>query len=897
VAEEFLSEPLIKTKLCTPQPRSSLVARPDLLAQLAEGSQRALTLLCAPAGYGKTTLLTEFIAERKKTEKLPSCFCWLSLDEGDNDPVRFLAYLVKALDQALPGTGAQASTLLHSFPPPPVRSILILLINALHDLVTPIYLVLDDYQFISNPTIHEGIAFLLDHLPANLHLMIATRSDPPLPLARLRGRNLLLELRSEDLRFTADEAADFLNQVMHLPLSDQEITTLENRTEGWIAGLQMAAVSMQGRSDFAGFIQAFTGSHRYILDYLTGEALDGQPLEIRDFLLRTSILHRFCASLCADVLGLDELAARESLAYLDRANLFLVALDDEYCWFRYHHLFSDLLLARLKQTQPVLISQLHERALEWFERNGFILEAIQQSFSAQDYERAGELIERYGPTSWSHSDPSILSLALNLPPQLLVKKPRLGLYQAWIWIAQGQARSADPLLLELAEHLPAGSLKPEERWMQAVRDLLWSYTHMTGEVINQDLPDFEALDFMPVQDLGLHSTADVMFAFLLCRRGELEAAAEILFRCVERDMAADGTTAIPVAIPFLARIRLMQGKLHSAANLCREYLEPITPKGESFFYTGGSLNIVLGEVLREWNDLTGAEAQIRAGIEVNLPRHNLMTDVIGYLALARVQEAGGDLQAAFDTMGMLEGMLQGHTRPPDQEDELRAMKVRLWLAKNDIVSAGIWADQLVLGDPNDSRYELDCISLARVRIAQERYAETHSILENLIQIKDVEKRPNRQMKIDLLLAAALAGQKRFPEAFQALESCLSLAEPEGYMRLFLDAGRPLQELLNAYLRTKNPICRDFVQKILAGFSSQSQSSRAGKSQASLAEPLTARELEVLSWMIAGFSNRQIAEQLILSEGTIKFHVHNILGKLQVHSRSEAIASARKLDLS
>jgi LuxR family maltose regulon positive regulatory protein len=248
-------------------------------------------------------------------------------------------------------------------------------------------------------------------------------------------------------------------------------------------------------------------------------------------------------------------------------------------------------------------------------------------------------------------------------------------------------------------------------------------------------------------------------------------------------------------------------------------------------------------------------------------------------------------------MGTLEGMLQGHTRPPDQEDELRALKVRLWLAKSDIVSAGVWADQLVLGDPNDPRYELDCISLARVRIAQERYAEAHSILGKLIQIKDVEKRSNRQMKIDLLLAVALAGQKRFPEAFQALESCLSLAEPEGYMRLFLDTGRPLQELLNAYLRTKNPIFRAFVEKILVGFGGQSQASPAGKSQASLAEPLTAREREVLSWMVAGFSNRQIADQLILSEGTIKFHVHNILGKLQVHSRSEAIARARKLDLS
>jgi LuxR family transcriptional regulator, maltose regulon positive regulatory protein len=895
MVEQILSEPLIKTKLCMPQQRSNRVFRPGLLARLAESNQKGLTLLCAPAGYGKTTLLTEFITERVKSENPPSCFCWLSLDEGDNDLIRFLAYLVEALDKAQPGTGAQASTMLHSFPPPPARSILALLINNFHDLTSPIFLVLDDYQFISNPAIHKGIAFLLDHLPANLHLMIATRSDPPLPLAQLRGRNRLLELRAQDLRFTADEAADFLNQVMHLPLSADEINTLEDRTEGWIAGLQMAAVSMQGRSDMAGFIQAFSGSHRYILDYLTGEVLDGQPAEIRDFLLQTSILNRFCAALCAAVLGLDEPNVRASLAYLDRANLFLVALDDEYCWFRYHHLFTDLLLARLKQSQPDLVNRLHARASEWFEQNGSTIEAIQHAFSAQDYERAGELIERYGPSSWSHSDPSIMSLAIHLPPQMLLNKPKLGLYQAWIWIAQGQARSSNSLLHELLEHLSVRSSEPEQRWMRTLVDLLWSYTHISGNA-QLPLPDFEALELMPAQDLGLHNTADVLSAFLLCRRGEFETAGEILQRSVERDMAGCGTTAIPVAIPFLARIRLMQGKLHEAADLCREYLQPTTQNGERPLYSGGSLNIVLGETLRESNDLIGAEAQIRAGLKVNKPWHNLMTDVIGYSALARVQEAQGDLEAAFDTMHRLDEILQGRTRPPDQEDELRALKVRLWLAKGDFASAGAWADQLVLGDPNDPRYELDCISLARVRIAQKKYAEAHSLLETLIHVKDVEKRSNRRMKIDLLLAAALAGQKRFPEAFRALESCLSLAEPEGYMRLFLDTGGPLQELFNAYLRTNHPMHRAFVRKILAGFGSQIQASPAGIAQAGLPEPLTARELEVLGWMVEGLSNRQIADQLILSEGTIKFHVHSILGKIQVHSRSEAIARARKLVL-
>jgi LuxR family maltose regulon positive regulatory protein len=900
---EYIQEPLIKTKLFVPQLRPSLVTRARLLTQLEVCIQCALTLICAPAGYGKTTLLAEFISERmraavggSKGNKTAPHFCWLSLDEADNDLVRFLTYLIASLNETWPGIGVEAGDLLHSFPPPPAQTILALLINELQEIFQPICLVLDDYQFISNRAIHEGVAFLLDHLPANLHLIMATRSDPPVPLARLRAHNQLLELRADHLRFTPEETTAFLNRVMNLSLSTDEITTLGNRAEGWIAGLQMAAVSMHGRSDISSFIQAFSGSHRYILDYLTEEALDRQPENVKQFLLSTSVLDRLCASLCGAVVGENESNARTILAYLDRENLFLIALDDTCFWFRYHHLFADLLRTRLQQFRPDKIPQLHTRASEWYEKNGYLVDAIQHAFLAHEDERASALIEHYGPSRWSYGDSSVLNLVAHLPPKMLRTRPKLGLYQSWIWISQGQTRSSIALIHDLAEQIPENSTNPEERWMRTVLDLLCGYIYISGKNNQTQLPDIETLDLMPDQDLGLHNTADVLYAFLVCRRGELEPAAEVLLNCVQRDMAANGTTAIPMAIPFLARIRLMQGKLREAAKLCREYLEPMTERGKNLFYSGGSLNIVLGEVLREWNDLEAAEAQIREGLQVNDAWNNFMSNVIGYSALARVQQAKGDLKGAFETLQKLEAMLQGRSRPPDQEDELRALRVRLWLAAGDLSSAGAWADQLQMGDPFDPRYELDCISLARVRIAQGRHSEAQDILEMLAHQPDTGKRINRQIKIGLLLAVTLYCQNQSSRAFQSLESCLSLAEPDGHMRAFLDLGEPARELLSMYLRRPNPIFKTYIHKILAGFTGPSQVSVAETGQVDHVDALTPRELEVLRLMAEGFPNSQIGEQLFLTEGTVKFHVHNILGKIQVKNRSQAILQANKLKL-
>ena len=465
---------MIKTRISAPRLRANLVSRPRLLHLLDRGTTRALTLICAPAGYGKTTLILEWIASLEKTGA--AALSWLSLDPGDNDPSLFLSYLVATLENENPQLGGEARAMLSAFPPPPFQSVLGALINDLLAADLPIRLVLDDYQYISNPVIHEGMAFFLERIPAGVHLIIATRSDPPLLLARLRARDQLVEVRADALRFTPDEVTEFLNRAMGLSLSYEDISALETRTEGWIAGLQMAALSMQGRTDVSGFIQAFSGSHRYILDYLAEEALNRQPAEVQQFLSWTSILDRMSAPLCDAVLGDAKEPAREMLAYLDQANLFLIALDDIRCWYRYHHLFADLLRARLKQSQPGLALTLHLRASEWFEQNGFAVEAVQHSLSALDYERAADLIERGGPGAWSSGDPSLLMLMDRLPAPVLHTRPKLCIYQAWMLAAQGQSQNTLPLLEDLKQQISSGEDTPERRWMLAFIDLLGAYS-------------------------------------------------------------------------------------------------------------------------------------------------------------------------------------------------------------------------------------------------------------------------------------------------------------------------------------------------------------------------------------------------------------------------------------
>ena len=900
--------PLIKTKLLVPRLRHELVKRPRLTEWLNGGLRYPLVLVSSLAGSGKTTTLAEWVAQ------LHVPVAWLSLDEGDNDLGGFLSCFIAALQSIVPGAGQNALDAFRSPEPPPLESVIAALINDLSEVSGDFVLILDDFHLIQSQPIHQAMAYLVERQPDQMHLVLSTRMDPRLPLARLRAKGRVLELRLDQLRFSPDEIASYFNQVMGLGLSAEHLSILGARTEGWIASLQLAALSLKNTPDEDAFIRAFSGSNRYILDYLVQEVLDLQPPHVQSFLLQTSLLERLCGPLCDAVTGANDATtgqnipllpgenvpapgapAQVMLDYLDRSNLFIIPLDDERRWYRYHGLFADLLQARLGKTGSV--SELHLRASDWFARNAFFVEAVQHAFSARAYDRAADLIETYGPSLWSFSDTSLLMQAGNLPPEMLCKRPKLGVYQAWILISQGHVKAAAPLLRDLSNCLAVVNPDRESIWMRAYVDLLLAFiTRQTAETSPLPLPDHQAFDLMSEQDLGLHNTADVLYAMLLGLHQEFGPAAEILASCLRRDRAANGTTAVPMVIPYLTRIWLMQGQLRQAAALCQEYLQPVAQGGKRVFYAAGALNIALGEVLLQWNELDAAEDQIRQGIQANKLWNNVVSDMLGYASLARVQQARGDLEAAFTTLHQLEGLLEGRTLPSGLEDELDSLRVRLRLEKGDLAGASEWARRIHISEPVTAIEELNCITLARVRLAEGRYVEAQRILEAISTLAAEGQRTNRQIKIDLLLAVTLAAQNQVPRALQVLESCLSLAEADRHLRAFLDGGEPMRELLSVYSRLPSAGHKAYVQALLEAFTGISPAAFAQTAPTEWIEPLTARENEVLRLLAEGLTNRQIAEKLYLAEGTVKFHVHSILNKLQVQSRTQAIARAKKLKL-
>ena len=900
---------LIHTKLRLPFTRPGLVSRPRLQEQIAQGLRGPLTLITAPAGFGKTTLVASFVTGCR----LP--VAWLSLDKDDNQAGRFLNYLVAALQEADPTIGSEAAQLLAASQQAPPEAVLTSLINDLDTTDREMVLVLDDYQFISSQAVHEEVALLLEHCPKTFHLVIATRSDPPLPLARLRARGQTVELRAADLSFTEPEAAQFLNEVMGLRLDARSIAMLEERTEGWIAGLQMAALSMRDREDVLGFIEGFSGTNRYILDYLLEEVLDSQSPEIQRFLLYTSILERLTAPLCEAVLAHDEGSKRESddrsnrsgsfflsqsasiLEYLERANLFLVPLDDERQWYRYHHLFADLLRARLHQAQPDLVPLLHIGASAWLEQKGLITEAIHHLFAAHEIGRAADLIERDGPARLAESDPSVLQMADSLPQQMILARPKIGLYQAWLLIIQGRIGKARPLLNDMARQLAGTDPKSGQQWIQTVIASALAFLAPPGSTPDiYPLPDVRLLDEIPAEELILRNAADFLYGMALARRGDLDRAVEVSVKCIQREKLQHGTPAIPTLAPFLTRLYLMLGRLHAAATLCREFLDPIKERDIRFIYTAGSMKIDLGEVLYEWNCLEEAEQHIRDGLQANEPLRNIMTDGFGLVALTRVLQAKGDYAGAMQIVEKFETRLLEHSQPREFDEDLRTLRVRLQLASGDLQNPSHWADQILLSEDFDLHEERYRLTLARIRLAQGRYAEVEKLLARMALPAAAGSRITRQLESNLLLAAAVAGQQRLPEAFGLIESSLALAEPEGYIRIFLDVGEPARELLAAYLRSAAPGHKLYTQNILDAFSRTRQASSPDHQPAGLIEPLTGRELEVLNLIAVGRTNQEIARQLIVSPGTVKAHTASIYRKLDVANRTEAVARARQLGL-
>jgi LuxR family maltose regulon positive regulatory protein len=920
-----------------------MVPRPRLIEQLNAGlrSGRKLTLISAPAGFGKTTLLSEWVAGSERS------VAWVSLDEGDNDPARFLAYFVAALQTIEASIGDGILSALQSPQPPPVETLIATLINQISVFPDDIILVLDDYHLITAQPVHDALTFLLDHLPSQMHLGLATRAEPPLPIARLRGRGQLTELRQADLRFTPDKATEFLSRVSGLELSMDDAATLASRTEGWIAGLQMAALALrslgsprsplsaQGRKDVTGFIQALSGSDRYILDYLVEEVLQRQPDGIQTFLLQTAILDRLTGPLCDAVLDLQtcrfaDLSGREILEYLERANLFIVPLDNERQWYRYHRLFADLLRSRLRRAHSDLVPTLHRRASEWHEQNGLMGAAIDHSLSAGDFERAARLVEQVAQATLLRSEvATFLSWVERLPAEPVRARPSLCLFHAWAMLLAGRPLDAvESRLQEVSgdSDLMPGRVAPLRAYIAIIRGQIPRATELSRQALEQ----------LPEDDSFLRGIAAWSLCLSYLVSGDVVAGSQVFDEAIRMSQEAGNIMIAVMALSHLAQQYTGEGQLGKAAEIYERALELATDRQGNPLPIASEPLIGLGRLARQWNDLEAATRYLTEGIEL-ARRWGEIGVLDGYISLAWVKQAQGDVDGARDVIQKARQVAIKTDATELDDFYVDALQARLWIAQGELQAAMRWVEERGLAlhaCPERSTRAVEGLGraagstelegsetllntylrkyehlvLARLLIAQGQPEEALALLEPLLSRQELNR---LVIEVQALRALAFQAQGNVAQAMAALEHALSLAEPGGYVRMFVDEGPPMARLL--YEAAARGIAAEYAGRLLAAFDLETKderrktklsplsfalgpSSPALSKAEGLVEPLSERELEVLELIAEGLSNREIAGRLLISLSTVKGHTANIYGKLCVHSRVQALARARDLGL-
>jgi LuxR family maltose regulon positive regulatory protein len=948
--------PLLATKLHPPPARLDLVARPHLVKQVQDGLAAKLLLLAAPAGFGKTTLLAEWLAARTedrglsaadsalspRSSALSARVAWVALDAADNDPPRFWRYVLTALDTLWPGGSATALAMLETPQPPPIETILTVALNGLSSLPADSVLVLDDYHLIGAAPIHEAMTFLLDHLPAQLHLIITTRADPPLPLTRLRARRQLAELRAAELRFTPAEAATFLIETMGLPLSADDIAAIETRTEGWITGLQFAALALRDRTNRSGFVQAFTGSNRFVIDYLADEVLGRLPAYLQTFVLHTAVLDRMCGPLCDAVLGVGRwgIGAGEEtdsssiqhptpntqhptpdtqaysqllLEQLERANLFLIPLDDERQWYRYHHLFAEVLRQRLLSgAAPPAIARLHSRASKWFEQQGLAAEAIEHALASRDGERAAQLVEQTAPALLASGEVTTLGSWLDaLPEQHVRARPRLGVAHCWLLAFTARFEDLEARLREVEQALntPAG-ISPLER-QALVSELTVLRTRVAFN--RNEAPDpaelRRALATAPADDLRLRSL--IFLALAHAERLHAHSAEAASAYAEASALAQRGGDRFTAASALVAQAELheVQGQLHQAARVHQRGIQLATTGDGRKLPLAGFFHVGLGKQLREWNDLDAATQHLRQGIALGQQGGMQGIELDAAITLALVHHARGDAAEVQAMLDQAAQIAQTWGLPPIVL-RVATFQARLALMRGQLHEATRWARAHHLGvdDELSEWLEIEYCTLARWHIAERRPDDALGLLRRLAAAAEPARRSGRLIEILALQALAFQIQGETPTALKVLARALALAAPEGYIRVFVDEGAPMAALLRAAHARR--IMPGYVATLLAAFPDRLEArdlrlaEGAGTSPlvsslqplASLVEPLTNRELEVLRLVAAGRSNRQVADELIVAVGTVKAHLNTIFGKLGVTSRTQAIVRARELQL-
>lgn len=899
-----MSVSLLSTKIHIPPLRLNGISRPRLTERLLAGPKRpgSFVLLSAPAGFGKTTLLSEFVVEYQRP------VAWVSLDEADNDPIRFWTYLIAACRSIQDDIGESAVALFQTPQQLPDETMPTILINDIHRSETDLVLVLDDFHTIQNHSIHKALSFLLDHIPDNLHLVLSTRVDPPWQLARFRACDQLIEIRAADLRFTSEETAAFLNQVMGLNLSMEEMVALEVRTEGWIASLQLAAISMRERRDVADFIKAFTGSHIYVAEYLIEEVLGHQLEEVKTFLLQTSILERLNASLCEAVSGRPE--SQAMLKNLYQANLFLLPLDDEGQWFRYHHLFADLLRARLQQsTSSDEIVALHQRAAAWYEQHEFVAEAVNHRLAAKDFDEAARLIgQNANPMVTRGELVTLMEWIKALPADVIPLHPQIIIAKVWALTLVGAIREVEPLL-QLAEAQielrgETSTARELAGFAAAIRAF---FAMMAGDYPRALELAERAESLLPERSVHARWLLPYTLGAAYRGQGQYEKAVEAFARQVQMGEKYDNLIVWGTGITGISIVRRLQGRLHETAETCLQALGRLAERGAIEFGSLAKLEVPLVEVLCEKNELEEAQQRL-TGVIARMQSWAMPTDRLhAFLALMQLQHTQGDLRGAFETLHTAKDLKTTHPVIRNLARSVDLYEIRLFLATGDIAEANRLMDELKPGTSLsvESREE-ELTMLARLHLAQGRPGEAESILSSLICSAEAGEGKYALIEMLALQACVLYAQGDKAAALEVLAKALTLAAPEGFVRIFVDEGEVMRQLLtvlpsklSAAIAESSNRLKDYVAKLLDAFpegKTSVETQRVVDHESGLIEPLTPRELEVMHLIATGDSNQAIAEKLFITVSAVKKHTGNIFGKLNVNSRTQAIARARQLGL-
>lgn len=874
--------PMISTKLYIPQTRTKVVLRPRLMEILNEGLRRKLSLISASAGSGKTTLVSEWLSRSDRP------VAWLSMDEGDNDPVRLLTYLIAALQTIKANIGEGVFRLLQIPQPPPIESMITALLNEIAAAPDPFILVLDDYHVIHANQIDNVFSVLLERMPTQMHMVIVTREDPRLPLARLRVRDQLTEVRATDLRFTFPEASQFLGQVMGLNLSSEDIAQLEFRTEGWIAGLQLAALSMQGHKEPANFIQSFTGSHPFVLDYLIEEVLQQRSATMQHFLLRTSILDRFCGSLCDAVLddgASDNQAAAPSgqamLEELERANLFIIPLDYERRWYRYHHLFADLLRRRLSQR---VAADLHIRASEWYENNRLEIEAFHHAAAANDVERAARLMEGGGmPLLFRGALAPVLGWLDSIPEEQLDAKPSL-----WVMYASANLMTGQTTAVEQKLQAAERALRDVEEdditrdligHIAAIRATLAVSKHQ-AETINAE--SRRALAYLRPDNLPVRTAATCALGYAYQLQGDRAAARQAYAEALSNsEMLGHFIIAIMASLG-IGILQEGDNELHSAAETYRRVLKMA---GDSPLPVACGAHLGLARICYEWNDLDGAMLHGQQAVQLAKQVEHADQVVASEVILARLQLALGEASRAADTLAMADQIARRQNFV-NQMPHIAAAQALVFLHQGKLAEAAHLAQKHKLP-----------ISQARVYLAQGDALSALAMLKPLREQAEAKGLEDERLKIIVLEAVAYHEHGDKAKAAQLLEEALTMAKPSGFIRLFVDEGVPMYRLLRE--ASAQGLMSDYLVKLLAASKTETLTQKFHADQHTaepLMESLSARELEVLRLIAQGLSNQEISEQLFIALTTVKGHNRIIFDKLRVKRRTEAVARAREQGL-